>query len=249
MNVSRFILLLAGVVASPFACAQTQTRQIIIEMYGDSTVQGYSVPNGQSMITVKNEPTLVQSYFDRDFGQGAVRVTNEGVGSTEASQLLNGTDGVHTTWDALMAKSTADIITINHALGDTYNFANPTPGIPTESPPQYHQIMASLVQIAKAHGKTVVLIEPNPSCNPYRQPTLHFYVTHMDQVAQENNVALVENYWSQSAMPNWQSLLSDCTHPLDALYTIKAQNSYDVLSQIVADIQIGRLSVLAARRR
>lgn len=231
-------LALAGTIAVPRS-AHAQTRQIIIEMYGDSTMQGFSVPNGHTVITTMNEATILQSYFDRDFGPGSVRVTNEGVGSTEASQLLNGTDGVHATWASLMSKSTADIITINHALNDTYSFANPAPGIMAESPQQYHQIMTQLVQTAQAHGKIVVLIEPNPSCNPYRQPTLQYYVANMDQVAQENNVPLVVNYWTQVAMPNWQSLLSDCTHPLDALYVIKANNSYAVLGRIVEEIQDG----------
>lgn len=216
--------------------AQTQTKQVIVEMYGDSTTQGFSVPNGVSMITRGNEPTLLQSYFDRDFGNGVVRVTNEGVGGTEAYQLLNGLDGVHQSWDSLMAVSTASIVTINYALNDTYFFANPRQGVYSESPQDYHQILTSLVNIAKSHGKIVVLVEPNPSCNPYRQSTLQYYVTHMEEVAQETNTHIVGQYWQIVSMPNWQGLLTDCTHPYDALYKIKAQNSYTVLAPIVQSI-------------
>lgn len=134
-----------------------------------------------------------------------------------------------------MANSTANIVTINFALNDTYFFNNPKAGVDSESPQQYHDLLTSMVNIAKSHGKIVVLVEPNPSCNPYRNG-LQYYVTYMDQVAEETNTPIVGQYWTFVQMPNWQTMLTDCTHPDDALYKLKAQNTYSVLSPIVHKI-------------
>ncbi|MDI9690439.1 SGNH/GDSL hydrolase family protein, partial [Burkholderia cenocepacia] len=69
---------------------------MLIESYGDSTTQGWQVVNGTGQVTPNSAPVVLQKLLQDRFGT-TVTVSNNGVGSTEASQLLNGTDGVHPT--------------------------------------------------------------------------------------------------------------------------------------------------------
>ncbi|MBU9496278.1 SGNH/GDSL hydrolase family protein [Burkholderia multivorans] len=219
--------------------ATTQTaatpKPVLIEAYGDSTTEGYSVMNGVSGINPQNQIVVLQQLLRDRFGSN-VSVANNGVGGTEASQLLNGTDGTHAPWAQVMAQSKAQIVTIEFGLNDTFFFSQPRAGVESESPDQFEEILTELVNVARAAGKQVVLIEPGPSCNPYRQPTLSYYVMRVDNVAKTLGVPLVPHYWPIIAKPNWQELLSDCTHPTTELYSIQAKSTFDVIEPIVADL-------------
>lgn len=80
----------------PAAAQATALRSVLIESYGDSTTQGWQVVNGTGTVTPNSAPAVLQKLLQDRFGTSVI-VTNNGVGSTEASQLLNGTDGVHPT--------------------------------------------------------------------------------------------------------------------------------------------------------
>lgn len=214
--------------------AQEQ-KPVLIEAYGDSTTEGYTVENGVSGINPKNKIAVLQDLLQQRFGN-SVTVSNQGVGGTEASQLLNGTDGRHPAWEKQMAQSKANIITIEFGLNDTFFFGNPREGVESESPDRFEQIITELVTRARAAGKLVVLIEPGPSCNPNRQAALPYYVMRVDNVAKTLGVPLVPHYWPIIAKPNWQALLSDCTHPTTELYSIQAKSTFDVIEPIVADL-------------
>ncbi|MGN2247634.1 SGNH/GDSL hydrolase family protein [Frateuria sp. GZRR35] len=209
----------------------SQSRQILIEEYGDSTTTGYTIVDGRSLVTSANEPNILQRLVRADFGDSVV-VSNEGVGGIESWHALTGNDGVHANWESLMSKSQAQIITLNFALNDAYYNRVPAPDALNEGPQTYNQILTQLVGIAKKHGKIVVLYEPNPSCHPTKAG-LVYYVMQIGMVSNATQTPLVAQYWSIVSMPNWQDMLSDCTHPKDELYRIKAQNAYKVLKPII----------------
>lgn len=221
-----------GSAAQPAAQAQ---KQVLIEADGDSTTVGYTVTNGVSGINPQNQVAVLQQLLRGRFGS-TVTVSNQGVGNMEASQFLNGTDGRHPAWATQMAQSKANIVTIEFGLNEPYYVVNPTPGVESETPERFAQILTDMVSTARAAGKQVVLIEPNPSCEASRQPTEAYYVMQIDAVAKQMSVPLVSHYWTTLATPNWQSLLSDCVHPTTELYAIEAQETFKVLEPIVSSM-------------
>ncbi|WP_185634006.1 SGNH/GDSL hydrolase family protein [Burkholderia stagnalis] len=214
------------------AAAATAQVSAVIETYGDSTTQGWESINGNGFITTANVPALLQAGLQAQFGAG-VTVSNQAVGGTEASQLLNGTDGVHAAWAQQMAASPARIVMLNFSLNDAYYIRVPKSGVIGEAPADYAAYMTQLVQIAKAAGKTVVLVEPNPTCEPVRQSALADYVAQLRQVATAQGVMLVPHYDPILNLPNWQAMLTDCLHPSDALYAIKANRELPILAAML----------------
>ncbi|UEP42770.1 SGNH/GDSL hydrolase family protein [Burkholderia sp. B21-005] len=225
--------------ASAQSAAPAAPKTVLVEAYGDSTTVGVEIPPSGGFITKNSVPALLQSALQAKFGT-TVTMSNQGVSSTEASQLLNGTDGVHPSWNTQMAASKAQIVTINMTLNSPYFAATQTPGVTVESPSTYADVMTQLVSIAKQAGKQVILLEPNPTCEPIRQPVLGQYVTALRQVAQQQGVPIVGEYDVMMAMPNWQGLLSDCLHPTDDGYQIKAGLEFPVLSDAVSKLMTSR---------
>nr|WP_276585586.1 SGNH/GDSL hydrolase family protein [Burkholderia cenocepacia] len=205
----------------------------MIESYGDSTTQGWQVLNGTGQVTPNSAPVALQKLLQDRFGT-SVTVSNNGVGSTEASQLLNGTDGVHPTWQNQMAASKAQIVTLNFGLNDAYYTTAKKDGIPAESPDDFASTMTQLVQIARQSGKQVVIFEPNPTCEPIRQPLMPSYVAALRQVAAAQQVPIVGEFDAILAMPDWQSMLTDCLHPSDALYAKKAAIEFPTVSTVIS---------------
>ncbi|UVE57615.1 SGNH/GDSL hydrolase family protein [Burkholderia sp. EMB26] len=222
---------------TPPAAAQASTpRTVLIESYGDSTTQGWQVVNGTGQVTPNSAPVILQKLLQDRFGT-TVTVSNNGVGSTEASQLLNGTDGVHPTWQNQMAASKAQIVTLNFGLNDAYYTTAKKDGIAAESPDDFASTMTQLVQIARQSGKQVVIFEPNPTCEPIRQPLMPSYVAALRQVAAAQQVPIVGEFDAILAMPDWQSMLTDCLHPSDALYAKKADIEFPTVSTVISALK------------
>jgi acyl-CoA thioesterase I len=222
--------------SDPAPTAQAAPKPVLIEEYGDSTTVGLEVSNGVAVLKTVPEPAALQA--DLQALSPSVTVSNMGVSATEASQLLNGTDGVHAPWASQMSASKANIVTLNFALNDAYYTVALTAGIQSETPAQYAQIMTQLVQIAKAAGKTVVLYEPHPVCEPIREPILGGYVSALDQVAQSERIQIVAEYDYIQSLANWQDMLGDCLHPKgDTLYALKAQREANIVAPIVRTMQ------------
>ncbi|AIO47546.1 GDSL-like Lipase/Acylhydrolase family protein [Burkholderia cepacia] len=218
---------------TPPAAAQASTpRTVLIESYGDSTTQGWQVVNGTGQVTPNSAPVILQKLLQDRFGT-TVTVSNNGVGSTEASQLLNGTDGVHPTWQNQMAASKAQIVTLNFGLNDAYYTTAKKDGIAAESPDDFASTMTQLVQIARQSGKQVVIFEPNPTCEPIRQPLMPSYVGALRQVAAAQQVPIVGEFDAIQGMPNWTTLLSDCLHPTDQGYAVKARLEFPAVASAV----------------
>ncbi|KVR27844.1 hypothetical protein WK15_11835 [Burkholderia ubonensis] len=134
----------------------------------------------------------------------------------------------------MMMKSKAQIITLNFGLNDAYYAKTPKKDVQLETPESYASIMTQLVQDARAAGKQVVLFEPNPTCEPIRESAMQDYVAALRRVARDQNVPLVAEFDVIMQMQGWQSMLSDCLHPSDALYDIKANLELPAISAIVS---------------
>lgn len=203
-----------------------------IEQYGDSTTQGWQVGGAIGYVTPMNAPAQLQAKLQNLFGT-SVTVSNQGVGGTEATQLLNGTDGVHPAWSQQMSASTAQIVTLNFGPNDAYYSRVITANITPESTAAFKTALTSLVVGAKNAGKIVVLMEPNPLCEPIRQQSVVPYVQVIRDVSYEQSVAIVHHFDSIAMIQGWQGLLSDCLHPTDILYGMKASAEFDILAPMV----------------
>ncbi|HDR8973751.1 TPA: SGNH/GDSL hydrolase family protein [Burkholderia vietnamiensis] len=207
-------------------------KSVLIEAYGDSTTLGWESLNGVGFVTTANEPAILQSKLQAQFGS-TIAVDNLGIGGMEASQILNGTGKAQRPWAEQMANSKAQIITLNFGLNDAYYAKVPKKDVQIETPEDYASIMTQLVQIARGTGKQVVLFEPNPTCEPIREPVMQDYVSELRRVARDQNVPLVAEFDAIMQMHGWQSMLTDCLHPSDALYDIKANLELPAISAIV----------------
>ena len=229
----KFFLLTATLTLSQLALSAN--RLVIIEAYGDSTTLGGQTINGALTTTPNSEPTLLQDLLQAEFGKNIV-VINNGVGGTQAYQLLSGTDGRNRAWTSQMERSNADIILLNYALNDQMYNATPTPGMYQETPEVYANIMGWLIQTARNKGKLVALQEPNPTCYQPTVGNLHRFVTALRGEAARMSAPLVAGYDYIQTLPNWKAMLSDCAHPNDELYRIKARQTFNVVAPMVRSL-------------
>ncbi|MGU7784872.1 SGNH/GDSL hydrolase family protein [Burkholderia sp. PU8-34] len=227
-----------GGTSSPIPPAKADTIQPLIDVYGDSTSKGAQTIAGRLFNTADSEPAILQNMLQARFGASVV-INNQGVGGTEAAQLLNGTDGVHPPFDQVMAASTAKIVIFNFALNDSYYATKPKAGVPSESVDDYWSNMSQLCQIARKYGKICVFEEPNPVDGVQSNPgaPIFGYVSVLRQVAAQMNAPIIPQFDQFQALPNWLSWISeDKTHPTDAGYAFKAANTEAVLRPIVASL-------------
>jgi lysophospholipase L1-like esterase len=218
--------------------SSVDNAKVKIQMFGDSTTAGAQTMNGRLYTTALNEPSMVQTFLRQWFNRTDIVVDNQGVGGTEASQLLNGTDGVHNVpFDTIMANSDAQIVMFNFALNDNFYYAAPQPGKQAESPNDYWGIMANLCQIARNHGKVCVFQEPNPINGVVQGQSggIGGYVYTLRQVAAQMNAPLVKQWDSYFTIPGWLGTISeDGVHPKDEGYAWKANNTASALIPIVS---------------
>lgn len=230
MNRAKKIVFLSLLLS---ACAVTHAG-VLVEEYGDSTTQGWQVVAGRGRVTPNSAPLQLQRKLQTAFGPSVV-VSNQGVGGTEASQLWDGTDGLHPKWPIQMKKSRAQVVTLNFGLNDAYWISVHRDGTKAETPDDFAGYLTKLVTTARRCGKQVVLYEPNPTTEPVRSTRLPSYVAALRRVARNLHVPIVKNYDAIRSIPNWPELLSDGLHPSDQLYGMKADAGYAVLKPMVAD--------------
>lgn len=213
------------------ASAHSGNGVVIIEMYGDSTTLGTQAGT-PTLTTSKNEPNQLQDLLQSEFGKRVI-VINNGVGGAQAYQLLKGEDGRNRPWNDQMKSSAADFVILNYGLNDQYYGTNPTPGHYSATPESYADIIGWLTQAARDNGKGVILQEPNPTCYQPAVGNLQKFVDALRREAKLMNAPLVPQYDYIQSIPEWKSMLSDCEHPGDKLYGIKAQQTFNVLAPIV----------------
>lgn len=210
---------------SPVAAVTKVIKPVIIDAEGDSTIYGYEFVNGAYIQTPNNAPVLLQAALRAKLGSG-ITVENKGVGGGTASGSVAGT-GVYTVLFATrLAVDPSQIVLSNYALNDMIG----------RTQDQYAGDLAAWVQVVRAAGKTPVLEEPNPGCTA-NQANLDAYVGTLRTVAQQQGVLLISQYDAIKALPNWQSMLTDCVHPGDALYAFKANREYLALAPLVQSMQ------------
>jgi lysophospholipase L1-like esterase len=203
------------------AASRLQTA-IVIDAEGDSTMFGLETVKGVFVQSAPPPPVLVQARLRALFGPG---ITVNGYGSPGANLRveLRGTDNYMTSLKERLALSRARIVIENFGINDAF--------LPAE---EYRRNLEEFVDTVRASGKLPVLEEPNPVCVGHE--TLDELVAILNQVAREKAVPLVKQYDAIKALPNWQSLLTDCVHPGDALYAVKAARETEVLAQLIRSL-------------
>lgn len=130
-----FLLTACGGGGSPVETAppgSLPSLEATVSAYGDSTQEAQGQPHAAS--------------------RPGLSVSNEGVGGTNTTMLLNGTDGRHAPWPQEMARIKSLAVVINHGINDQ--------GLTLD---QYKANLRELVTVAQAAGKIVMLEVPNPA--------------------------------------------------------------------------------------
>jgi acyl-CoA thioesterase-1 len=177
-------------------------------MFGAGTLQDGSIPN-------PNAPQEVQI----DLGS-SVSVVNEGHSGQTLVAMLNGWGTYTQTYASHLASIPAQVVDENFAINDAAEYA----------PFIFQQALVDFVNITRAAGKIPVLEEPNPICGPYSDQ-LAALVGIIDSVGIEMNVPVIKQYAAILAIPNWQSDMQECVHPV-TLYKMKGDAEAAVLGPI-----------------
>ncbi len=192
---------------------------VLIECFGDSTMVGVDSILGGT--TPQPAPDKLAAVLG-DYLQGSVTVTNHAVSGSRSTQMILGTDGSGSTFDAKMAISDADIVYCNHGINDCQN-ATPT------TPEQYRQNLVSFVSSCMAYGKIPVLMTPCPIFatgglgTTDKANRLKNYVQIMRDVAAETDTTLIEIYdlitgYAESGLYRISDLCGDGIHPTVLTY-------------------------------
>jgi lysophospholipase L1-like esterase len=205
--------------ASPLAVPTTIAADIVIDAEGDSTMYGLETVNGQFVQSAHPVPALVQEQLRVWFGPN-VTVNPNGSSGANLNFELQGTNNYGTPLSSRLAASRARIVIENFGINDAY--------LPLET---YRANLIQFVDTVRASGKLPVLEEPNPVCVGHE--TLDQMVGILNQVASEKTVPLVKQYDAIKALPGWQTMLTDCVHPNDALYAFKAGREAEALAQVI----------------
>lgn len=196
------------------------TTAYVIEYYGDSTVWGYrSGSPGERVAT-----PAPQAFADALPAAAGHKVTNEGVNSSYACGLLNGTDGVHPAWSTQMTSSDATHVIINHGINDQWEYDVAT----------YRSCLTSLAQIAKSNGKQVIFETPNPIENGNLEP----YVAAMKDVAAQQQVPVIDQHRYLMDYLNGNSVSTICpdgVHPSASVYVMKGQFAANQFTSLFPD--------------
>lgn len=195
-----------------------------IDAEGDSTMAGYEMIDGQFVRIANSVPVQVQAILREQFGP-TVTVENNGVASSTTFSSLNGLAPNTVPFAQRIAADPAQVVLTNYALND----------MGARTLEEYASDLAVWIGAVRAAGKTPVLEEPNPVCNE-NSALLDTFVNQMRLVAQQQGVTLIAQYDYIKLLPNWQAMMTDCVHPGDALYAIKAQREAAILAQLVASL-------------
>lgn len=202
-------------------------------MYGDSTTAGLEFIDGKYINTVNSVPSDLWQLLDHALGETVTVVAAGHTGAT-VRDVLDGTNGFTVPFAQAVLTDKGQVIDVNFAINDYNQY----------SVEEFRQYLTTFVVLAQSAGKTVVIEEPNPQCNKTTgqevvsaSPGTSPMVPVIDQIGVSLNAPVVHQYSAILAIPGWCSMLTDGTHPNDALYQIKAQNSANVLIPIVKGLQ------------
>jgi len=215
-------------------CGGSLTGQsnLILGMYGDSTMEGAVNINGKIVFPKENAPYQLQKLLPM------ATVINQGLSGDNASNWINrdGETIPPCTWDDEMRTSKAQVIVMNWGINDAFQLTTK----------EFRQAMEKLIQGAIRAGKTVVIETPNPvnqAVNQQVAKALPAIVQIDKELALKYNLLLIDEFGACTHQLAWNSLLSDGVHPSVEGYKFKAQVEFN---QIALN-QISHLSVPSAR--
>jgi lysophospholipase L1-like esterase len=192
----------------------------VIEYYGDSTIWGYlSGSTGERV-----ETPAPQAFADALPASNGHEVRNEGVNSSTACGLLNGSDGVHPEWDVQMASSDASHVIINHGINDQWEY-----GVSA-----YRSCLTSLAETAKARGKQVIFETPNPIEGGDLAP----FVSAMREVAAQQQIPVIDQHQYLMDYLGGQSVSTICpdgVHPSASVYVMKGEFAASEFAAVFSD--------------
>ncbi|WP_260436110.1 GDSL-type esterase/lipase family protein [Burkholderia sp. Bp9143] len=189
---------------------------------------GYQKINGKFVQTQNTTPLVLQNALRAKFGP-TVTVENHGIGGADIKSAVYGLAPFYSLPLAKrLSTQPAQIVLANYGINDS------RPGNVSES--DYRAALEKFVDDVRAAGETPLLEEPNPTCD-VKHKNLGAYVAIMRDVATSKGVTLIAQYDYIRSLPNWKSMLTDCVHPKDELYAVKAQRESQVLEPMVAKLQ------------
>ncbi|WP_158590396.1 SGNH/GDSL hydrolase family protein [Noviherbaspirillum cavernae] len=188
----------------------------VVEYYGDSTIRGCKTDTNCQQQAAKPAP---QAFDETLPATPNHTVSNKGVDSTYACQLLNGgnrdQDGVTVlgSWQQRMAASRATHVIVNYGINDRLQYDVNT----------YKQCLFSIARVAKQSGKQIIFETPNPitagDVGPYAQA--------MREVAAQTDIQapVIDQftYLSNKYQGRITEIVPDGLHPTDAVYVEKGQ--------------------------
>lgn len=184
--------------------------------------------NGVAFQTANSAPVVLQSVLSQEFTPTKITVVNNGVPSASVADSLAGSNAYYAdSFEKRLAQMSSLIVFENYGINDAQRFTTD----------QFYANLTTWVQRVLQAGKIPVLEEPNPVCRD-GIPDLKPYVDVINQVAYVQGLKVIKQYDYILSLPNWQSMLTDCVHPNDALYAIKAQREAQVLNQVVLQVAI-----------
>jgi hypothetical protein len=227
----KSIFVFVAVLLSMLQPLHASAKVFTTTKYGDSTQYGLVRPNNSDVGAYRspNSPPLIVPVFLKSiFPQAQIIVTDQSVPGTTLHQLITGTDGKHLPIYNETAIDSNEVAEMNFGINDAWYIV-----YGGQTLEQYQADLQTFINTKRGYGKAVVLEEPNPVCSDAAvSATLDKIVQIIDDTAIANNVPLVGQYQYIKSLPNWQSMLPDCIHPNDSLYSIKSQRSAYILSTV-----------------
>lgn len=218
-----------GVVATALKAGTAVT----IACFGDSTMWG---DTGAGVQVSTPPPSSLQDILRRFYRNTAATVTNNAISGTTSSEMLAGTDGSGSTFEAKMAASSATVVMCNHGINDAV-------GLNPVTASQYRLNLTKFVRICRFYGKTPVIVTPIPNWPVNTRPiarceALKHFATIAREVAKQMGVALVDQYiWIERMLATGKqtslTLMPDGVHPSAAVYAQMGRNlAIPILGQI-----------------
>lgn len=189
---------------------------------------GGATTNNVAVQDPNNPPATLKNTLNNLYGL-SLTVNNKGISGSTMSQMLDGTDGSGSTFEAKMSSSTASVIYCNHCINDSQL---------NNDIHQYRLNVSEFVRICRKYNKTPILITPN--INPAtsldasaaiigetKSKRLEKYVHVMKEVAEVLSVDLVDNYYyfqKTTRMVAPIDLVPDGAHPASDAYSMYGRN-------------------------
>lgn len=209
----------------------------VFACYGDSTMWGATVGNLTTQ-SPNNPPAMLAAALNLLYG-GIYTVNNRGISGTTLYDMLRGTDGSGSTFEAKIitggVDAAANVIICNHGINDSQL---------NKHIDQYSDDLITFIKLCRTNGKIPVLATPNPNpqiaiISETKSKRLFNYVKMMRAVAKAFSVDLVDQYeflCATACMVPMTTLIPDGAHPSNDVYK---QNGFNLAIPFICAKTIG----------